>query len=531
MEVSNEIKEDIRKTQSDLKNAIRLHQIWVARLQEDEDNLHLKSKVKEAEKEIIAIGQNQKLVVERLRKELELYQQRLKSRNKQVSLENETRYIAQQLRDHQIQYRNRNRSISLLKPSVLNEILIKAENTDDINNVSDSENEIKSFTEKENSNVSETDDKDKYQRSFSHFPHNVNDGNSFTNALNKAKEAFIGTKVEQQEEWQEHRSDSESSQGPQPSPTPSPPPLPGPGEPVSKEIFLRLIGLITHAQKELLEKKRNERRKRATTSTNRNDFLYGNFEMMPKRKKYNQFPYLQSHSDPPQTRSAKLRKQQNQNKSSREGSPSGSSSENKGWGNNKPTWITALPAGLSVEPVYSQTKKVCHGCGRNDVPSLLVWCTSCSVWQHTGCGPGGRCAGCRSPLPDPAACPPAQHALLRGTPPTVWPDALALGGAPPAAWPRALMSADKLEERKRLQEKNIELCVELRKLEARAATLKENLDEHNAEKRQLLADQIKTQRNLQKLLDFISQFKETSISIRSTSVSESGSELSKSNEE
>lgn len=92
-------------------------------------------------------------------------------------------------------------------------------------------------------------------------------------------------------------------------------------------------------------------------------------------------------------------------------------------------------------------------------------------------------------------------------------------------------STDKLAERKRLQEKNIELCVELRKLEARAATLKENLDEHNAEKRQLLADQIKTQRNLQKLLDFISQFKETSISIRSTSISETGSEISKSNED
>lgn len=27
MEVSNEIKEDIRKTQSDLKNAIRIHQV------------------------------------------------------------------------------------------------------------------------------------------------------------------------------------------------------------------------------------------------------------------------------------------------------------------------------------------------------------------------------------------------------------------------------------------------------------------------------------------------------------------------
>lgn len=31
---------------------------------------------------------------------------------------------------------------------------------------------------------------------------------------------------------------------------------------------------------------------------------------LQKRKKYNQYPYLQTHSDPPQTRSAKLKKQQ-----------------------------------------------------------------------------------------------------------------------------------------------------------------------------------------------------------------------------
>ncbi|CAK1578521.1 unnamed protein product [Parnassius mnemosyne] len=505
MEVSNEIKEDIRKTQSDLKNAIRVHQIWVARLQEDENNIHLKSKVKEAENEIIAIGQNQKQVVDRLRRELELYQQRLKARNKQVSIENETRYVAQQLRDHQIQYRKRNRFVSLLKPSVLNEIYVKTENNENIHNTFDSENELKLTNEKENANKSDNDDKYKYQSNFSQLSNDVHDSrNNFANAFNKVKESLSGTKDNNREEWQDHRSDSDSSQGIEPSPTPSPPPLPEPGEPVPKEIFMRLIGLVTPSQKELLEKKRNERRKRATTSTNRNDFLYGNFDMASKRKKYNQYPYLQSHSDPPQTRSAKLRKQQNQNKSSREGSPSGSSSENKGWGSNKPAWASSLPAGLSVEPVQSPTKKVCHGCGRNDVLSLLVWCASCSVWQHTGCGADGRCAGCRSPLPDPAACPPAHHAQ---------------------------MFRDKLAERKRLQEKNIELCEELRKLEARAATLKENLDEHNAEKRQLLADQIKTQRNLQKLLDFISQFKETSISIRSTSTSESGSELSKSNED
>ncbi|CAH1635288.1 unnamed protein product [Spodoptera littoralis] len=515
MEVSNEIKEDIRKTQSDLKNAIRIHQVWVARLQEDENNIHLRSKVKEAEKDIISISQTQKLVVDRLRRELELYQQRLKARNKHISIENDNRYVAQQLRDHQIQHRSRNRTVSLLKPSVLTEIHIKTENSDDTkeNNISDTDNEAKLSSEKENSNHSEVDEKDKYQRNFAQLPNAVHDSrNNFVNVLNKVKEAFSGPKHQENNEWQEQKSDSDSSQGVALSPTPSPPPLPEPGEPVTKEVFLRLIGLITPLQKELLEKKRSERRKRSTTSTNRNDFLYGNYDMLPKKKKYNQFPYLQTHNDPPQTRSAKLRKQQSQTKTSREGSPSGSSTENKGWTNGKPAWAATLPASLSVEPVYPTHKKVCQVCGRNDVASLLAWCGACGAWQHTGCGRTAARCDCGALLPDPTHAPrdhdPDPDPLLHKQ-----------------------LYRDKLAERKSLQEKNIKLCVELRKLEMRAASLKENLDEHNAEKRQLLADQIKTQRNLQKLLDFISQFKDTSISIRSTSVSESGSEMSKSNEE
>ncbi|XP_064074181.1 uncharacterized protein LOC113397481 isoform X2 [Vanessa tameamea] len=468
MEVSNEIKEDIRKTQSDLKNAIRVHQIWVARLQEDENNANLKNKVSEAEKEIIAIGQAQKLVVDRLRRELELYQQRLRARNKQVSIENDNRYVAQQLRDHQLQYRSRNRTVSLLKPSVLNEIQIKTENIN--NDVSDSDNENK-YCEKENTNNIEIGEKYIYSKNVTQLQNIVQDSRSnFAIALNKVKESFIGGKIQKDHnEVQERQSDSDSSLGMDISPTPSPPPLPEPGEPVPKEVFMRLIGLITLQQKDIIERTRNERRKRS--SNDKSEFLFGSYDMIPKRKKYNQYPYLQSHSDPPQTRSAKLRKQQSQNKFSREGSPSGSSSENKG-----------------------------------DVPSLLVWCAWCELWQHTGCGAGGRCAACARALPEPAVCGAARAASVH-------------------------LYSDKLAERKCLQEKNIKLCVELRKLEARAATLKENLDEHNAEKRQLLADQIKTQRNLQKLLDFISQFKETSISIRSTSVSESGSEVSKSNEE
>ncbi|RVE48917.1 hypothetical protein evm_006379 [Chilo suppressalis] len=700
MEVSNEIKEDIRKTQSDLKNAIRVHQVWVARLQEDVNNIHLITKVKEAEKDIITIGQTQKLVVDRLRRELELYQQRLKARNKQINIENDNRYVAQQLRDHQLQYSNRNRT--LLKPSVLNEIHVKTENSDNFKDcISDSDNELKSSNEKENSNHSDSDERDKYRNDL-HIPSVHDSRNNFAKALNKFKEQYIEKKL-QHCEWQEQHSDSGSSHGADQSPTPSPPPLPQPGEPVTQETFMRLIGLVTPSQKEVLEKKRNERRKRSTTSTNRNDFLYGNYEMMPvkpmpepepepeKEKEKaiiqpvsnitNQQPdvtefieepteeieqifrgikievqgldeeaicelgaevaaaggvlsaagaggthtlvpldfdpgelitasaepvtvfwvkdclsqqellpieyyhrpvkvpqwegngplqgvvaslstysgierafldelakllgatYTTSAQNEFQSRSACVRLKHFmvlshawtvEKSRCRDAAELRKTMRKKyeyfvvsffrqglnrvilflsGSWSNKPAWAASLPEGLSVEPVYSPNKKVCHSCGRNDVPSLLVWCVACSVWQHTGCGAEGRCASCRAPLPEPACSPHAPHPRPRPS-------------------PRAdQMYRDKLAERKRLQERNIELCVELRKLEARAASLKENLDEHNAEKRQLLADQIKTQRNLQKLLDFISHFKETSISMRATSASESGSDISKSNEE
>lgn len=83
------------------------------------------------------------------------------------------------------------------------------------------------------------------------------------------------------------KSSSSKSSSPSPvrtvlSPTPSPPlklPLPLPGDYLTQETFLRILGLITPQQRHLLEKKRNERKKRSTTSTNKNEFVYGNFEM------------------------------------------------------------------------------------------------------------------------------------------------------------------------------------------------------------------------------------------------------------
>lgn len=126
--------------------------------------------------------------MDRLRRELELYQQRLRARNKQISLENDNRYVAQQLRDHQLQYRHRNRTISLLKPSVLNEIQIKTEN---VNDVSDSENENK-YDAKVNKNSAEIDNKINYMKNVKQLQNIMQDSRShFANALNKVKKSLM----------------------------------------------------------------------------------------------------------------------------------------------------------------------------------------------------------------------------------------------------------------------------------------------------------------------------------------------------
>lgn len=126
-------------------------------------------------------------MVDRLRRELELYQQRLKSRNKQINIENDTHYVAQQIRDHQIQYKNRTRT--LLKPSILNEIHVKTENNENVKgNISDSECDLKSLNEKENSNHSESDEKEKFRN---YIPSVHESRSNFANALNKFKEQYM----------------------------------------------------------------------------------------------------------------------------------------------------------------------------------------------------------------------------------------------------------------------------------------------------------------------------------------------------
>lgn len=122
--------------------------------------------------------------MERLRRELELYQHKLKSKNKQINREIDNRVVAQQIREHQLKYRSKNRT--LLKPSVLSEIHIKTENDDLKENISDGEND----RERDKLNGKENH-KDVFLRNFSQLPNALqNNRNHFVNALSKVKEAL-----------------------------------------------------------------------------------------------------------------------------------------------------------------------------------------------------------------------------------------------------------------------------------------------------------------------------------------------------
>lgn len=72
----------------------------------------------------------QKIILNRLRQDLEMYHKKLKAQNKPINMDFDHRHIALQLRDHQ-QYHPKKKAMSLLKPSVLNELNVKVENSND----------------------------------------------------------------------------------------------------------------------------------------------------------------------------------------------------------------------------------------------------------------------------------------------------------------------------------------------------------------------------------------------------------------
>lgn len=71
MEMSNAFHADIRHIQNQLKIAILNHQVMVKKKNEDPTNIHIQVQLRDAQRHIISLGEIQKQLIQRLRKELE----------------------------------------------------------------------------------------------------------------------------------------------------------------------------------------------------------------------------------------------------------------------------------------------------------------------------------------------------------------------------------------------------------------------------------------------------------------------------
>lgn len=61
----------------------------------------------------------------------------------------------------------------------------------------------------------------------------------------------------------------------------------------------------------------------------------------------------------------------------------------------------------------------------------------------------------------------------------------------------------------------------MRQLEVKAEMLKENIQASNIEKKQLISNQNNTRKHIKTLLDFVNKFKDTSVSLHTTPVTDS----------
>lgn len=87
MEVSKELRADIERNQTKLKNAIRNHQLLLFKLNSDRDNEAVKGELKAAQADIISIGLDQKELIARVRKELKIYEKDTKAAIKKEILD------------------------------------------------------------------------------------------------------------------------------------------------------------------------------------------------------------------------------------------------------------------------------------------------------------------------------------------------------------------------------------------------------------------------------------------------------------
>ncbi|XP_046748307.1 uncharacterized protein LOC124412471 isoform X1 [Diprion similis] len=259
MEISKSLQDEIHSVQNKLKYAIQNHQVYVGKLNEDPNNEELLGQLHEIQEHIISLSKCQKQVVQRLRKEVKLYEA-ANSNGGKVSIGS----------------------------------LLGLNNNDSItnNNVTKSR-ECEQTVNGNNFNVlrrrlSKDDYEDEIQNvdlpsPSRHFRNNCSRERTRFNRIDSNDEDIV-----------EIGTDENSTEKPIP-------------DDIYQDLhykqqnFLGCLGLITADKHTELQNKRAERKRRSTANP---QFVYSNWEIPTKRKRHS---YLQSNGTAPQTRQTTAR--------------------------------------------------------------------------------------------------------------------------------------------------------------------------------------------------------------------------------
>ncbi|XP_046623387.1 uncharacterized protein LOC124306621 isoform X1 [Neodiprion virginianus] len=259
MEISKSLQDEIHSVQNKLKYAIQNHQVYVGKLNDDPNNDELLGQLHEIQEHIISLSKCQKQVVQRLRKEVKLYEA-ANSNGGKVSIGS----------------------------------LLGLNNNDSItnNNVTKSR-ETEQTVNGNNFNVlSRRLSKDDYEDEIQNVdPPSPN--HHFRNNCPRERTRF--NRIDSNDkDIVEIETDENSTEKPIP-------------DDMYRDLrceqqnFLGCLGLITADKHRELQNKRAERKRRSTANP---QFVYSNWEIPTKRKRHS---YLQSNGTAPQTRQTTAR--------------------------------------------------------------------------------------------------------------------------------------------------------------------------------------------------------------------------------
>ncbi|XP_051171413.1 putative uncharacterized protein DDB_G0286901 isoform X2 [Leptopilina boulardi] len=388
MEISKSLQEEILSVQNKLKNAIRDHQICVEKLKDDPDNPNVLDQIQQIQIYIVSLGRRQKQVVQRLRTEVET----LKAESANGSKVSVASLLGLNNNNH------------IINNNETNEESTDSKNLTNINGMIKKEDYEEEIRNTDDSSPSQENDCSNRERSNSVESISYEDD---------VVEISADENSNEKQDMEEECSIGSSMQ-------------------VS---FLETLGLITTTMNIELQNRKAERKRRRTAN---HQFVYSNWELPTKRKRYS---YLQSAGKAPQTRQSTARsigpspppgkisnkslppstKNSSKNLNStqkvnakpnilrngmenkiltKNGNENAQLQNNKSLGS-KVVHIPGLPSSLTIERIEADSA-ICISC-RN--PGTLTVCQQCSSKYHISCHsisppPSKICPACANNLKD-----------------------------------------------------------------------------------------------------------------------------------